>query len=84
MSEQTLTYQQAMNQISTGGDHPQHTVINHTDTWPYYYQASWPTYYPDKTAQAFKIIKILMDKKIIKITNIKLFIDTVSQIAEVL
>lgn len=53
------------------------------NNWSYWYQH--PQYITiDKTKQAFAIIKVLQNKKIIKLTTVKSFIDLVDEIIKVL
>ena len=49
-------------------------------TWSY----SYPYYGVDKTRQAFQIIKMLEEKKMIKLTSVKKFMELVDEIYTVL
>lgn len=66
------------------------TTANHT--FPYYpYQEYYPIYTywygenkEDKTVKAFKIIQLLMDKKIVEIDKAKDFIELVDEVVKML
>jgi len=47
--------------------------------WPQY----WPVTYEDRTQRAFRTVKVLIDKKIIKLKSIKEFVDLVDEIAKI-
>jgi hypothetical protein len=48
--------------------------------WPTY----WPTVYEDRTAKAFRVVKALMDSKVVTVKGIKQFIGLVDEISKVL
>lgn len=49
-------------------------------TYTYY----WPSYQPDKTKQAFDVLKVLEQKGLIKLTSVKKFIELIDEIYKVL
>ncbi|MFA5321168.1 MAG: hypothetical protein WC373_00730 [Smithella sp.] len=57
-------------------------TIGWNDLWNTYHHYCYPTtiYQEDKTSKAFRIVKSLMDKKVIELKNIKEFVDTVDVI----
>ncbi len=79
----------------TTGEHPQwvesSTTSGYCQITPYTYSDYYYHWYPsypaivhDRTEKAFKIVKMLMDKKMVKNLTIKKFIDLVGEITEVL
>jgi len=52
---------------------------------PYYpnYYSYWWRNEPNKTEQAFKITKVLLDKKLIKLNTIKQFIDLMDKLVKI-
>ncbi len=76
---------------STGGDITMHAGSQyidydyyHTHWYPYsYYYPSYPVY-EDKTKQAFKIVKLLMKKKLVKVDKVKDFVDLIDEVLEIL
>lgn len=55
--------------------------LNTTTT---YWSGWYGCYHIDKTRQAFQIIQILVDRKMIKLTSVKKFIELVDEIYKVL
>jgi hypothetical protein len=50
------------------------------NTYTYY----WPSFQPDKTRQAFQIIQLLEEKKLIKLNSVKKFVALVDEIYKIL
>lgn len=48
----------------------------------YYYY--WPTFQPDKTRQAFQIVKMLQDKGLVELKSVKRFVALVDEIYKLL
>lgn len=75
---------------STGGDITMHSGscyidydYYHTHWYPYSNYLSYHTY-EDKTKQAFKIVKLLMKKKLVKVDKVKDFVELIDEILEIL
>ncbi len=76
---------------STGGDITMHVGSHYVD-YDYYHTHWYPytQYYPsftigeDKTKQAFKIVKLLMKKKLVKVDKVKDFVELIDEILEIL
>jgi hypothetical protein len=59
---------------------PANPVVQYS-WWPTY----WPVnYYEDKHSKAFKVVKVLMSKRVIKLTSINKFVELVDEIVRVL
>ena len=62
--------------------------FTYPDIYHYYYHYWWPSIPmpPEKSKieQAFKILKVLIEKKIVQINTVKRFIDTIDAISNVL
>lgn len=63
--------------VSTTALYPGNTIY-----YPYY-QTYWYER-PDKTSQAFRIVKALMERKLINLLTVKQFVDLVDEIVKVL
>lgn len=78
----TVTYQIGDSDYSTANDS---CTVNWYDCWPhYYYRWCGCDYRTPKIETAFKIVQMLMDKKIAKITSVKKFVELVNEVSEVL
>jgi hypothetical protein len=85
-----LTQYTISNRISGATATVDFQIYNQVDNCYILWNGWWETYhyycYPetiyakDKTSKAFRIVKSLMDKKVIELKNIKEFIDTVDVI----
>lgn len=63
--------------------------LGYTDFWPYYqtYHHYWPlttVVAPNKTETAFKVVKVLIDKKLAKIDTVKQFVLLMDELTKVL
>ncbi len=63
--------------------------LGYTDFWPYYqtYHHYWPlpaVIAPNKTETAFKVVKVLIDKKLAKIDTVKQFVLLMDELTKVL
>lgn len=63
--------------------------LGYTDFWPYYqtYHHYWPfptVITPNKTETAFKVVKVLIDKKLAKIDTVKQFVELMDEVIRVL
>lgn len=60
---------------------PTNWAVNYCSSswWPTY----WPSVYEDRHAKAFRIVKVLMDKKLVGLKTIKQFVDLVDELAQV-
>jgi len=80
----------AMNYCATDTNSTSTTTTYTSDplgnTWwtPSTYQYYWPSFQPDKTRQAFQILKLLEDQGLVKITSVKKFIKLIDEIYKVL
>jgi len=83
--------------INTTGDYPLYSRVNGTYTcWDYYQREYYPVIvkesYPvylqerakDKGKQAFEIIKILKDKKLVQLKTVGNFIDLMDELIKIL
>lgn len=53
--------------------------------WPkYYYHWCGSGHYTPKFEKAFKIVQMLMDEKIVKLTSVKKFVALVNKVSEVI
>jgi hypothetical protein len=79
---------------STGGDMTMHVGSHYVD-YDYYHTYWYPYTHPqifqdhytireDNTKQAFKIVKLLMKKKLVKVDKVKDFVELIDEILEIL
>ena len=77
--------------VSYNGGSGNFTIGNCTIDYPwpwydYWYPRYYPVYTPEKSKveQAFKIVGVLMEKKIIETMSVKKFVELVNEISKVL
>ena len=96
IDDQSLKFNTAENKTYITGDFPSQTTSSSTSCWgywtndyyPYVIRESYPVYLQerakDKGKQAFEIIKILKDKKLVKLETVANFIDLMDELIKIL